>query len=254
MNLSVKVRPLHASAPHSFLCGDLPRAPERNHLVPVVGEDGGRPAKVFPLGFRGGDALTLTLANGQAFLLGNRSENFNQDIVHHLENPFLTGRQVHHGGWQVDYFEADAVAFEPLEFIVNVGLAAAESVERLNNQCVARSQHSSLERLIAGAVKVFAGLLIRDEFSVIRAERAKGFELTIEVLFACGNASVVKSFVHRFISKNVRKDFTLSGHFRLLQLDLVGHLVVVDDVGEQADNGQRTENDFSCVHKITFFP
>ena len=25
-------------------------------------------------------------------------------------------------------------------------------------------------------------------------------------------------------------------------------LVIVDKIGEQADNGQRTENDFSCVH------
>jgi len=253
MNLSVKVRPLHASAPHSFLCGDLPRAPERNHFVPVVGEDGGRSAKVFPFGFRGGDAFALTLANGQALLLGDRAEDFNQNVVDHLEYPFLSRRQVHHGGWQINHLKVDIVLLEPLQFAVNVGLAAAEPVERFHDKRIAGVQHSRLERLIAGTVEIFAGLLIGDNFPLVCAERSKGFELTIEVLFACGNASVVKSFVHRFISKNVRKDFTLSGHFRLLQLDLVGHLVVVDDVGEQADNGQRTENDFSCVHKITFF-
>jgi len=27
--------------------------------------------------------------------------------------------------------------------------------------------------------------------------------------------------------------------------------IIVDDVGQQADNSQRTENDFSCVHFFT---
>ena len=30
--------------------------------------------------------------------------------------------------------------------------------------------------------------------------------------------------------------------------------VIVNNVGEQADNGHHTENDFSYVHEITFFP
>ena len=30
--------------------------------------------------------------------------------------------------------------------------------------------------------------------------------------------------------------------------------IIIDDVGEQADNGQHAENDFSYVHEITFFP
>ncbi|MCB6694853.1 hypothetical protein [Agathobaculum butyriciproducens] len=27
--------------------------------------------------------------------------------------------------------------------------------------------------------------------------------------------------------------------------------IIVDDVGQQTDNSQRTENDFSCVHLFT---
>jgi hypothetical protein len=42
--------------------------------------------------------------------------------------------------------------------------------------------------------------------------------------------------------------FTLSE-----KVDLVGYLVVIDKVGEQADNGQYAENDFSCVHLFTPF-
>ena len=29
-------------------------------------------------------------------------------------------------------------------------------------------------------------------------------------------------------------------------------LVIVNDIGQQTDNSQRTENDFSCVHFFTF--
>ena len=35
------------------------------------------------------------------------------------------------------------------------------------------------------------------------------------------------------------------------KVDLVGYLVVVDKIGQQTDNSQRTENDFSCAHFFT---
>ena len=134
--------------------------------------------------------------DGQALLFGDRAEDFNQNVVDHLEYPFLPRRQIHHGGRKVDHLEMDVVLLEPLQFAVNVGLAAAEPVERLYDKRIAGAQHSRLERLIARTVKVCAGLLIRDDFSIICAERAKGLELTIEILLACGNAGVVECFVH----------------------------------------------------------
>lgn len=106
-------------------------------------------------------------------------------------------------------------------------LFAALQVYRLIEQrplCIG-APHSSLECLIAGTIKVLAGFFIGYNFPLVCAECSKGFELTIEVLFACGNASVVKSFVHRFTSKNVRKGLALSGHIRLLQIDLFGRVV-----------------------------
>lgn len=120
---------------------------------------------------------------------------------------------------------------------------------------IAGAQHSRLERLIAGTVKIFAGFLIRDDFSIICAERAKGLELTIEILLARGNAGVVEYFMHHITSKKCPErsyafrtfpfiavrpfrtgfccGFTLSE-----KVDLVGYLVIVDKIGEQADNGQ----------------
>ena len=50
--------------------------------------------------------------------------------------------------------------------------------------------------MISRTVKIFAGLLIRDDFSIIRAERVEGLKLTIEILLARGNAGVVECFVH----------------------------------------------------------
>ena len=85
--------------------------------------------------------------------------------------------------------------------------------------------HSSLERLISGTVEIFAGLFIGDNFPLVCAECSKGFKLAIEILLACGNASVVKSFMNRFTSKNIRKGIALSGHIRLLQMDLFGWVV-----------------------------
>ena len=156
----------------------------------------GRPPEVFAFGFRGIDALALPLMDGQALLLGDCTEDFDQNVVDHLEYPFLSRWQVHHGSRQVDHLEMDVVLLEPLQFAVNVGLAAAEPVERLYDKRIAGAQHGGFERLIAGTVKVFAGLLIRDDFSVICAERAKGLELSIEILLARGNAGVVECFVH----------------------------------------------------------
>ena len=151
---------------------------------------------MFAFGLRGIDALALPLMDGQALLFGDRAEDFNQNVVDHLEYPFLSRRQVHHGGWQVDHLEMDIVFLEPLQFAVYVGFAAAESVERFNDQRIAGAQHGGFERLIAGAVKVFAGLLISDNFPLVCAERAKGLELTIKILLARGNAGVVECFVH----------------------------------------------------------
>ena len=84
---------------------------------------------MFAFGLRGIDAFALALANGQAFLLGDRAEDFNQNVVDHLEYPFLSRRQVHHGSRQVDHLEMDVVLFEPLQFAVYVGFAAAEPVK-----------------------------------------------------------------------------------------------------------------------------
>ena len=164
----------------------------------------------------------------------------------------------------------DVVLLEPLQFAVYVGFAAAEPVERLYDKRIAGAQHSRLERLIAGAVEIFARFLIRDDFSIIRTERAKGLELTIEILLACGNAGVVECFVHHITSKKSPErsyafrtfPFIADGPFRTVfccgfalseKVDLVGYLVVVDKVGEQADNSQRTENDFAWVQTFTSF-
>ena len=225
---------------------------------------------MFAFGLRGIDALALPLMDGQALLLGDRAEDFNQNVVDHLEYPFLSRRQVHHGGRQVDHLEMDVVLLEPLQFAVYVGFAAAEPVERLYDKRIAGAQHSRLERLIAGTVKIFAGFLIRDDFSIICAERAKGLELTIEILLARGNAGVVECFMHHITSKKCPErsyafrtfPFITDGPFRTdfccgftlsEKVDLVGCLVIVNDVGEQTDNSQRTENDFSCVHLFTPF-
>ena len=196
MDKPIKSGSFHAGSPHGLSCGDFAGLPERKDFLPVIRQGSGRPPEVFAFGLRGVDALTLPLMNGQALLLGDRAEDFDQNVVDHLEYPFPPRRQVHHGGWQINYLKVDIVLLEPLQFAVNIGFAAAEPVERLYDKRIAGAQHGRLERLIAGTVKIFAGFLIRDDFSVIRAERAKGLELTIEILLARGNTGVVECFMY----------------------------------------------------------
>lgn len=88
-------------------------------------------------------------------------------------------------------------------------LFAALQVYRLIEQrpLHAGAQHSSFERLIAGTIKALAGFLISDNFPLVCAECSKGFKLAIEILLACGNASVVKSFMNRFTTKKSGKVF-----------------------------------------------
>ncbi len=135
---------LHAGSPHGLPCGDFAGLPECKDFLPVVRQGSGRPPEVFAFGFRGGDAFALALANGQAFLLGNRAEDFDQNVVDHLEYPFLSRWQVHHGGWQINYLKVDIVLLEPLQLAVNIGFAAAEPVERLYDKRIAGAQHSRL--------------------------------------------------------------------------------------------------------------
>ncbi len=161
-------------------------------------------------------------------LFGDRAEDFNQNVVDHLEYPFLSRRQVHHGGWQINYLKVDIVLLEPLQLAVNIGFAAAEPVERLYDKRIAGAQHGRFERLIAGTVKVFAGLLIRDDFSIICAERAKGLELTIKILLACGNAGVVECFYAPYHLKKCPERFYDFRTFPLMQMDLFGQVFAAD--------------------------
>lgn len=144
MGKLIKHRSFHAGSPHGLLCGNLAGLPERKDFLPVIRQGSGRPSEVFSFGFRGVNALTLPLMDGQALLFGDRAEDFNQNVVDHFEYPFLSRRQVHHGGWQINYLKVDIVLLEPLQLAVNIGFAAAEPVERLYDKRIAGAQMADL--------------------------------------------------------------------------------------------------------------
>ena len=181
-NFGVKRVAAQAGLAHCLARGDLSAPPEREDGLPVFRQRRGRPAKVLAAGFRRVDALALALADGQALLLGDRAQHFDQDIVHHVKYPFLPLGQFHHRGRQVNHLEADAVLLKPLQFGADVGFAAAEPVEGFDNQRIAGAQNRGFQRLIAGAVQVFAGLFVRDDVAVVRAERTECFQLAVKVL------------------------------------------------------------------------
>ena len=55
--------------------------PECKDFLPVIRQGSGRPPEVFAFGFRDVDAFALPLMNSQALLLGDRAEDFNQNVV-----------------------------------------------------------------------------------------------------------------------------------------------------------------------------
>ena len=71
------------------------------------------------------NALTLPLTDGDALLFRNRAEDFNEDIVHHVKHPLLSRWKLHHGGWEVDDAEANAVLLEILQLVPFVAYPVA---------------------------------------------------------------------------------------------------------------------------------
>ena len=84
---------------------------------------------MLPLGFGDFDPFPLATANGFALLLGDCAKHFDQDIIDHLEYPFLPLRQFYQRSGKINHFQADVVIFEILQFVFDVGFISAQTVE-----------------------------------------------------------------------------------------------------------------------------
>ena len=88
----VEARSLCIGKFHCLLCGYFSRFPRGINLIPICGACERGTTKFLSLFLRCGNSFRLSLLDSCAFLFGNRSENFNQDVVYHLKNPLLTLR------------------------------------------------------------------------------------------------------------------------------------------------------------------
>ena len=89
-----------------FLCGYLTVPPGGVDRIKVFWYFHCRPAESLPFGLGCRNTLGLALLDSQPLLLSDGPHHLNQDIVHHLKNPRLTFRQIHHGCRKVNHFQA----------------------------------------------------------------------------------------------------------------------------------------------------
>ena len=72
-------------------------------------------------------ALRLTLPDFLPFLLRHGSHDFNQDIVDHLANPFLT-TEVNQRGRNIKHPDDNTMLFEPLQLSLDLSFVSAKAV------------------------------------------------------------------------------------------------------------------------------
>ena len=102
----IEASSFQAGQAHSGFRCNLSALPRCVHLLPILWRADSRPPKLLPFGLGCRNAFRLALLDSQPFLLSNGSHHLNQDIVHHLKNPRLTFRQIHHGCRKVNHFQA----------------------------------------------------------------------------------------------------------------------------------------------------
>ena len=72
-------------------------------------------------------ALSLTLPDLLSLLLRHGSHDFNQDIVDHLTNPFLT-MEINQRGGNIKYPDDNTMFFEPLQLSLDLRFVPTKAV------------------------------------------------------------------------------------------------------------------------------
>ena len=114
------------------------------------------------------DALPLPLLDGRTFLLRYRAEDFNENVVNHLQHPFLPDGEIGHRCWEVNDFYADTMLLEVLQLRLDVALVAAQTVKRFHNEGITGSEHRRFQRLIPCTVEILTGFLVCNDVALRR--------------------------------------------------------------------------------------
>lgn len=83
----------------------------------------------------------------------------------------------------------NAVALEKLQLLLDVRFTSAESVQFLNHQRIAVSEHLLFQILVALTLGIFAGALIHNDIISVDAIICESLDLPVLMLFSAGNTA-----------------------------------------------------------------
>ena len=81
-------------------------------------------------------------------------------------------------------------------FVLDCAVISAEPVHFFDYQRVAGSEHLVLQSKVSLALKILAGLLVRNDITLLNAVFEKRLDLTVEILFCAGNPGVTVCSSH----------------------------------------------------------
>ena len=154
--------------------------PQVNHLGVIVGERCFRSAEFHALVKCQPDSLGLAYADFAAFLFGGVGKQFKDNAANHvfLKVGFLF--RVKNG--RVDYHNVNAHALNVEPFVLDCAVIPAEPVHFFDYQRVAGSEHLVLQDKVSLALKILAGLLVRNDVTLLNAVFQKCPDLPVKVL------------------------------------------------------------------------
>lgn len=179
---------LHVKAFHCFHGCYLVRLPQVNDFGIIVGERSFRSAEFYTFVERESDSLGLANANFAALLFGGVGEQLKDNVANQVL--FKVGFLFRVQYRRVDYHDIHAHALNVEPLVLDRTVIPAEPVHLLDDERIAGSKHLVFQGEVALALKILAGLLVRNDVTLLNAVSEKRLNLTVEILLRAGNPGV----------------------------------------------------------------
>ena len=175
---------LQAEPIHSNLCSNFAAGPFQVDLMPIIRIGCFRPAQMLPFFFGCCNTLRLALKGTHPLLFCNAGQNFDQDIIDHIEDPVLLLRQLDECGGNIQDLYPDMMFLKILKLRLDMALVSAEPVQRHDHQGIPLPKQMVLEHLVPFPFQRLAALLVGYNIPLVYPEVGQRFQLTIQVLFS----------------------------------------------------------------------
>ena len=137
---------------------------------------------------RRGNALRLPLTDEFTFCLRHIAQKLEHDVRDQRTGQVAAPARVKQRHIQHDDGRA-LLLCNDVPLLQNLFIVSSETVDALDDKGIAVFQFSQ-QPPIAVPVKILAGLLIQNDLAVVPPKLPQGDELTLLILFSCGNSRV----------------------------------------------------------------